>query len=395
MKRISILGSAGSIGENAIRVANAVRDRFRVAGLAVEKNYRRVLEQAVECGAKHVAVADEGCANRCALEAPSGITVHRGVEGLKEVAALGGVDVVLCSVVGMAGLAPVMAAIAAGSDVALATKEVLVAAGSAVTDACARHRRRLIPVDSEHSAVFQCLCGHKPDDVDIAVPLRGRFGNLRRIILTASGGPFFSRCNVDFDAVTVDEALAHPTWSMGRKVSVDSATLMNKGLEIIEAAWLFGVDAGLVDVVVHPESIVHSMVEFCDGSMLAQLSMPDMRFAIQYALSYPERIDGGLPALDPVAAGKLTFESPDPVRFPCLALARRAGMQGGTMPAVLNAANHEAVSRFLDGAITFAGIWSIVERVMDRHEIVKDPCLEEIIEADRWASGEAAAIKAG
>jgi 1-deoxy-D-xylulose-5-phosphate reductoisomerase len=281
-------------------------------------------------------------------------------------------DIVLCAVVGTAGLKPAMAAIRNGTDVALATKEILVAAGGIVTAACRRHNSRLLPVDSEHSAIFQCLDG------------AGR-GQVARILLTASGGPFESRPDVDLNTVGVDEALDHPRWNMGKKVTVDSATLMNKGLEIMEAKWLFGVGLDQIDVVVHPESIVHSLVEFVDGSVMAQLSVPDMRFAIQYAFTYPERLHGGLPELDLARMGSLNFRKPDPGRFPCLGLALEAARRGGTMPAVLNAANEVAVHRFLDGRIAFSGIWRTVESTMRKHDVINDPGLEEIIRSDAWA----------
>jgi 1-deoxy-D-xylulose-5-phosphate reductoisomerase len=251
-----------------------------------------------------------------------------------------------------------------------------VAAGRMVMACAARHKARVLPVDSEHSAVFQCLEGQAPRSV-------------RRLVPTASGGPFAARPEVDFDRVTVAEALKHPRWNMGRKVSVDSATLMNKGLEIMEARWLFDIPLDRIDVVIHPESIVHSLVEFADGNVLAQLSPTDMRYPIQHALTWPERADGGLPALDLVALGALHFRAPDAARFPCLALARQAARTGGTMPAVLNAANEEAVSRFLKGQIGFSGIWKLVEAVMARHTVDPNPGLGHIIEADRWARAEA------
>jgi 1-deoxy-D-xylulose-5-phosphate reductoisomerase len=271
--------------------------------------------------------------------------------------------------------------------VALATKEVLVAAGAIVTEAAARHGGRILPVDSEHSAVFQCLenrgqrsgvRGQKPE-------AGGQHPEVKRIILTASGGPFALKPDIDFDKVTVSEALRHPRWNMGKKVTVDSATLMNKGLEIMEAHWLFGVPVEKIDVVVHPESIVHSMVEFVDGSVLAQLSLPDMRFAIQYALTYPERVDGRLPALDLAQMGPLHFKEPDEKGFPCLRLAREAARAGGTMPAVLNAANEIAVQKFLDGKTTFSGIGRLVEGVMAQHKVKTKPDWNDMIEADAWA----------
>lgn len=281
-------------------------------------------------------------------------------------------DIVVCAVVGMAGLGPVLAALGNGTDVALATKEVLVAAGHVVRKACAATGARLLPVDSEHSAIFQCLSGSDS-------------GAVRRLLLTASGGPFGNRPEVDLGSVTIEEVLDHPRWDMGPKVTVDSATLMNKGLEIMEAHWLFDVPVENIEVVVHPESIVHSLVEFVDGSLMAQLTVPDMRFAIQYALTYPDRCDGGLPGTDIVEVGPLHFGRPDADRFPCLALARRAARVGGTMAAVLNAANEVAVNGFLAGRIPFPAIWETVEAVMDDHDPVEDPDLDTILEADSWA----------
>lgn len=371
MKKIVLLGSTGSIGENTLRVVEALPAHLCVIAVGVEKNYVRALEQAREFGARVVAVTDPEAAERCAREAPSGIDVLAGPEGIEEAARLEEADVVVCAVVGMAGLAPVMAALECGTDVALATKEVLVAAGALVMQACARSGARLLPVDSEQSAIFQCLTSAVSD--------------VRRLVLTASGGPFWQSAGVDFDTVTIEQVLAHPSWNMGKKVSVDSATLMNKGLEIMETGWLFDVPLARIDVILHQESIVHSMVEFRDGSVIAQLSPPDMRFAIQYALTYPERHDGGLPQLDLAATEALHFGKPDLDRFPCLQLARQAALRGGTMPAVLNAANEVAVETFLAGDIPFSGIWHLVERAMKRHDVVNSPDLDAIIDADAWA----------
>lgn len=384
MKRVILLGSTGSIGESALRVAAALPERVRIAGLAVQSGYRRALEQASRFGVQHVAVADPEAARRCAAEAPPGIRVYAGDSGLEELAALPDADLVLCAVVGLAGLKPVMAALRAGHDVALATKEVLVSAGQVVMEAAARQGCRILPVDSEHSAIFQCLTG-RGGGPDAPRPA----DDIRRLLLTASGGPFAFRPEVDLGAVTPEIALNHPRWTMGRKVTIDSATLMNKGLEIMEAHWLFGVPVARIEVLLHPESIVHSLVEFCDGSLLAQLSEPDMRFAIQYALTWPEHVAGGLPTLDLAAAGSLRFARPDEQRFPCLGLARRAADGGGTLPAVLNAANEIAVQRFLDGRIRFPDIWGVVEGVMDKHAAVRHPSLDDVLEADAWARREA------
>ena len=375
-KRIVILGSTGSIGENALRVAAALPEHLEVVGIASRTNFKRLLEQAQEFNVKHVAVGDADAAAACSRVAPRGTAVLAGEAGVEQLAAMENVQTVVCALVGMAGLKSVMAALHGGTDVALATKEVLVAAGKRVMECAARNQARILPVDSEHSAIFQCLEGHTAASV-------------RRLILTASGGPFASQGNVDFDRVTVADALRHPRWNMGRKVTVDSATLMNKGLEIMEAHWLFGVPYDRIDVVIHPESIVHSMVEFVDGSVLAQMSPPDMRFAIQHALTWPERMDGGLPSLDLAKMGSLHFKSPDLARFPGLGLARQAAITGGTMPSVLNAANEIAVQNFLDGKISFAGIWHTVEAVMSRHHSIAEATLEEIDHADQWSRQEA------
>ena len=404
MKNVVILGSTGSIGRNALRVARALPARVRVVGLAANRDWRRVLDQAARFDVRHVALADPAAARRGAAAAPRGVRVYAGAAGVATLAAAAGADLVLCAVVGLAGLRPVLAAVANGTDVALATKEVLVAAGRIVTAACAKHGARLLPVDSEHSAILQCLTG-RPRATDgwqtRRTPARRRLAGLlpracddvRRIVLTASGGPFGSRPEVNLNTVSVREVLRHPRWSMGRKVTVDSATLMNKGLEIIEAHWLFGFPLDRIEVVVHPESVVHSLVEFADGALLAQLSVPDMRFAIQYALVYPERVDGGLPALRLARMGGLHFEEPDRKRFPCLGLAREAGRRGGTLPAVLNAANEVAVKKFLDRQTRFSGIWRVVEAVMDKHRVVRSPSLEDILAADDWARRTAEEIR--
>lgn len=371
MKNIILLGSSGSIGESTISVVRSLPDKLRLTGLAVQTNYQRALEQAVEFGVNRICVADAASAEKCRREAPSGIRIFSGNDGLEELAGGDNADIVLCAVVGMAGLKPVLSAVGAGHDVALATKETLVAGGHIVSEACKKTGARLLPVDSEHSAVFQCI-GQSRKDV-------------ARIHLTASGGPFLRREDMDFDTVTVEQALNHPRWDMGRKVTIDSATLMNKGLEVMEARWLFDIDLDCIDVVIHPESIVHSLVEFIDGSFLAQMSVPDMRFAIQYALSWPERWRSDLPKTDLASIATLNFALPDAKRFPCLGLARTAAHTGGTMPAVLNAANEIAVEQFLNGRIRFSGIWETVEKVMEKHKVIDSPDLEAIMAADKWA----------
>ena len=390
MKSIVLLGSSGSIGESTLRVVDALPSRLRVAGLAVNRNYGRALEQALKYGVRHIAVADPEMARRCAAEAPAGVRVHHGAKGVEELASMEGADTVVCALVGIAGLRPVLAAAGRGAEIALATKEVLVAAGAIVTEACRRSGARLIPVDSEHSAILQCLeareAGSEEPGRRVRTPVvNGPRSDVRRIILTASGGPFASKPEVDLNRVTIAEALKHPRWHMGRKVTVDSATLMNKGFEVLEARWLFDMPTDRIDVLIHPESIVHSLVEFVDGSLLAQMSLPDMRFAIQYALTRPDRVDGALPRLDLAAMGRLHFAVPDETRFPALGLAREADRIGGTLPAVLNAANEVAVDRFLDGTIPFAGIWRLVADVVARHTVTRDPSLDDIVAADAWA----------
>lgn len=371
-RNLVILGSTGSIGRSALRVVQALPGRFRVLGLAVNRQDGEVLQQAREFQAPCVAVADPAAARRAAAAAPAGVRVLAGPEGLLELVAQPGVDLVLAAIVGMAGLPPVLRALELGVDVALATKETLVVAGAQVMAARLKSGARLLPVDSEHSAIFQCLEGRPANHV-------------RKLILTASGGPFAAQPELDLNTVTVAAALRHPRWKMGRKVTVDSATMMNKGLEVIEARWLFDMDLERIEVMLHPESIVHSMVELTDGSLLAQLSVSDMRFAIQYALTWPQRLDGQLPPLDLARLGALHFSLPDMQRFPCLALARAAARAGGTMPAVLNAANEVAVEEFLADRLSFAGIWRVVEQTMAAHQMQNNPDLAAIMHADNWA----------
>jgi len=379
VKRIVILGSSGSIGDSTIRIVRALPEAFEIVGIAVDRSVDTALAHAREFGIPKVAVSNPEAAEEARRNAPAGTEILAGPEGVVELAALDGVDIVVGAIVGMAGLRPVLAALEQGTDIALATKEVLVAAGHVVTETCRRTGARLLPVDSEPSAIFQCIAG-KPD------------GQLRRLILTASGGPFSSQPDLDLASVTVDQALNHPRWDMGPKVTIDSATLMNKGLEVLESSWLFDMPLDRIDVVVHPESIVHSMVEFLDGSILAQLSLPDMRFAIQYALTHPGRLESDLPILPITEMGALHFGAPDVDRFPCLALARAAGVAGGTCPAVLNAANEIAVARFVEREITFPGIWKTVEQVLEKHTRVDSPGLNDVVDADAWARAQAAEV---
>jgi len=371
-------------------VIDALPGRFRVAGLAAATSYERILEQAVRFGVNRIALSDPVAANSAkVLAAENNIEVLSGDEGVAELAASDNADIVICSLVGLSGLRPVISAIKAGKDVALATKEVLVAAGRLVMDLAAKHGVNILPIDSEHSALFQCM---QARDLSLACINRGissetfaEDSHIQRLVLTASGGPFALKPDVDFDTVTVDSALNHPRWKMGPKVTIDSATMMNKGFEILEAHWLFNVPVDKIDVVVHPESIVHSMVSFVDGSTLAQLSDPDMRLAIQYALSWPDRYSSGLPLTDLISQGKLTFFKPDENRFPCLRLIREAATTGGTMPAVVNAADEVAVAAFLDGKITFSRIWSLIEDVMGIHDVRECDSLETVFEVDSWA----------
>jgi 1-deoxy-D-xylulose-5-phosphate reductoisomerase len=381
-KRVVILGSTGSIGESALKVARDIPERMEVVGLAAGRSAQALLAQAAEFKPRAVALYDTAELDAIRGHLPPGTACHGGPEGLIELATLPEADMVLISIVGTAGLAPALAAIRAGKDIAVASKEILVMAGEEVTREAARHNVTILPVDSEHNAIFQCLAGE---------PAR----HIRRLILTASGGPFRKTPAAELGKVTPAQALKHPTWNMGRKITIDSATLFNKGLEMIEARWLFGVPMSQVDVVVHPQSIVHSLVEFVDGSQLAQLSHSDMCFPIQYAVTYPDRLPNRLKPLCLAEMGSLTFEAPDPEKFPALRLAREAGTTGGTLPAVLNAANEIAVPAFLDGKILFPAIWHIVEAVMKRHKTVAHPGLDEILKADAWARAAAREEVAG
>jgi 1-deoxy-D-xylulose-5-phosphate reductoisomerase len=375
MKGISIIGSTGSIGTQALDVAAHLPDRLRVVALAAGSQVEVLAEQVRRFRPRLVSVGSAEAAGRLAALLREGAEgplpeILYGPAGLEAVATHPDARMVLTSVVGALGLNPTLAAIHAGKDIALANKETLVAAGELVMAAARQRGVRIIPVDSEHSALYQCLVGEHP-------------GRIRRLLLTGSGGPFRGR--KDLSGVTREEALKHPRWVMGAKITIDSATLMNKALEMIEARWLFDVPMERIEVVIHPQSIVHSMVEFVDGSVMAQLGITDMRLPIQYALTYPERVAGFLPPLDLIQWGALTFEAPDTDTFPSLNYARQAVSIGGTMPAVLNAANEVAVSRFLAGEIPFAGIFATVRDVMERHDARPATDLEVILEADRWA----------
>ena len=376
MKRVILLGSSGSIGESTCKVARALPDKMKIVGLGVAKSTERLLEQAKEFGVKALAVSDPQAAEKVKSKLPEGAKFLPGAEGLARMVEETEADMVLVAIVGTAGLAPALAALRSGKDLAVASKEILVLAGSAVMAEAKKRKRQVLPVDSEHNAIFQCLQGANEKEV-------------RKVILTASGGPFRQSRAAELEKVTVAQALKHPTWSMGKKITIDSATMFNKGLEMIEAHWLFGLPMKQVEVVVHPQSIVHSMVEFIDGSVLAQLSVTDMCFPIQYAVTFPERMPSGLPPLDLAKLGSLTFEAPDEKRFPALRLAREAGEAGGTLPGVFNAANEVAVEAFLAEQIPFPRIWGMVEEVMQKHTTLSSPDLDAIIEADRWARSEA------
>jgi 1-deoxy-D-xylulose-5-phosphate reductoisomerase len=393
-KRVVVLGATGSIGESALKVARDIPERMEVVGLAANTNAKKLAAQANAVRPKAVCLVDESKIGelRAALEyAPR---IFSGENGLIEIACLDEAEMVLVAVVGTGGLRPALAAIEAGKDLAVASKEILVMAGEIVMREAAAKGVMILPVDSEHNAIFQCLdCGAS---LQLANQSRGQLEklphkNVSRLILTASGGPFRETAASEFESITIERALRHPTWEMGPKITIDSATLFNKGLEMIEAHWLFGVEMKRVEVVIHPQSIVHSMVEFADGSVLAQLSHSDMCFPIQYAVTWPERVPNSLPPLDFGKLRQLEFATPRYEDFPALNLARRAGDEGGTLPAVLNASNEIAVAAFLDGRISFPRIWQTVEEVMNRHSSVAKPTLDAILRADQWARAEASA----
>ena len=385
-KRVVVLGATGSIGESALKVAHDIPERMEVVGLAANQNARKLAEQANRVRPAAVCLVDESKLNelRDALEYEP--RIFTGAQGLVEIACLAEAEMVLVAVVGTGGLQPALAAIEAGKDLAVASKEILVMAGEIVMREAKEKGVQVLPVDSEHNAIFQCLDGQGKR------PISNGEGDVRRLILTASGGPFRQTPAEQFETITVEQALKHPTWNMGPKITIDSATLFNKGLEMIEAHWLFGVEMKRVEVVIHPQSIVHSMVEFSDGSVLAQLSHSDMCFPIQYAVTWPERVPNSLPPLDFGKLRQLEFATPRYEDFPALNLARRAGEEGGTLPAVLNAANEVAVSAFLERKITFPRIWHVVGSVMDRHTNVAHPDLNAILRADQWAREEAAKL---
>ena len=386
-KRVVILGATGSIGESALNVARDIPERMEIVGLAAKSNAQKLAAAANEVRPESVCLVDETQIDvlRKALDYQPRIL--SGEAGLLEIACLIDAHMVLVAIVGTGGLRPALAAIKAGKDLAVASKEILVMAGEIVMREARDKSVHVLPVDSEHNAIFQCLEAARlragRDDVV------GSPRDVRRIILTASGGPFRETPRTRFNSITPEQALKHPTWNMGPKITIDSATLFNKGLEMIEAHWLFAVEMDRVEVVIHPQSIVHSMVEFTDGSTLAQLSYSNMCFPIQYAVTWPDRVPNSLPPLDFSKLSKLEFSTPRYEDFPALNLARRAGETGGTSPAVMNAANEVAVSAFLDRKVRFTEIWGIVEQVMNQHTPVAHPDLDAILGADQWARTQA------
>lgn len=384
VKQLAVLGSTGSIGVTTLDLVARFPERFAVVSLAAGRNVERLADQVRRFHPRLVATADgdAAAALRAAVPEFDG-TILAGLEGIEQVAVAPEAQLVISALVGALGLHPTLRAIAAGKDVALANKEVLVVAGELVQEAARRARVNVFPLDSEHNAIYQAMHGHRRSDV-------------RRIILTASGGPFLRTPREELRTVTTAQALKHPIWKMGSKITIDSSTLMNKGLEVIEAHWLFGLAPEQIDVVIHPQSIVHSMVEYVDGSVLAQLGIPDMSIPISYILAYPERLAlTHLPSLDLVQAGHLDFVAPDLERFPCLGLAYRALRLKGTAPAVLNAANEVLVDAFLNGRIGYLDIPRIAHAVLERHELVAHPVLDELLAADTWARRAAGELTVG
>lgn len=372
MKRLSILGSTGSIGVQTLSIVEAFSDRFEVVALGAGKNIEVLREQIAKFKPRVVSVLTEELSRVLSRELPDPPEILHGIEGLIRIATLEEADVVVSALVGAIGLIPTLSAVKTGKTIALANKESLVMGGKIIMGEARKAGVDVLPIDSEHCAIFQCMVGHQEKDV-------------HRIILTASGGPFLHYPIERLKDVSPQEALKHPRWEMGRKVTIDSATLMNKGLEIMEAYWLFDLSVEQIDVQIHPQSIVHSMVEYVDGSVLAQMGIPDMRIPISYALSYPDRLNLDVPSLDLLEVGELTFLPPDPIRFPALELANRAITMGETMPAVLNAANEIAVHAYLKGGVTFTEIPKAIEATMEAHEIQEVQTVDDLLRADHWA----------
>ena len=374
MKNIVVLGSTGSIGKNTLEVARNLKDKFRVVGLSSNSRWELLAEQIEEFKPTCVALNDRQLAEKLKRRfTDNNLKILTGNNCLKEIVSNQEVDVVVLAVVGAVGLPAAIETVQQGKILALANKESLVMAGHIVMPLAKKNQ--ILPVDSEHSAIFQSLQSGKP-------------GEIKRVIITASGGPFYDYPSDKLSDVTTEQALKHPTWQMGQKITIDSATLMNKALEIIEAKWLFNLKAEQIDVVIHPQSIIHSMVEFCDGSVVAQMGMPDMKVPIQYALTYPERMPLSVQPLNLSNIGSLTFKKPDMEKFPALKLGYEAAREGGTMGATLNAANEVAVQAFLNGQIKFTEIATSVEKVINNHHYIKNPCLEDILTADAWARQE-------
>ncbi len=372
-KKLSILGSTGSIGENTLLVADNLGEQIDILYLSANRNVERLIEQAQKYYPKTVAIVDEEAGKKVTSALNGQIEVLTGREGLLELAGRDDVDIVLNGLVGSAGMEPTLRSVEAGVDVALSNKESLVMAGSIINEAKQKSGAKIFPVDSEHSAIWQCLAGEDMADV-------------RKIILTGSGGPFRTKNVETFINITPKEALNHPNWDMGNKITIDSATMMNKGLEVIETYWLFGLKADEIDIVVHPQSIIHSMVEFADRSIKAQLGVPDMKIPIQYALTYPRHSAAQWEELDFIKTGQLTFEAPDLEKFPCIKLAYEALRAGGSTPAVLNVANEQAVYNFLDGEIKFTDIPAIIEKACAEHHYIAEPTLEDLLELEIWAT---------
>jgi 1-deoxy-D-xylulose-5-phosphate reductoisomerase len=380
MKSIAILGSTGSIGVSTLKLVRSFPDRFRARGLVAGRNLERLAEQILEFSPEWVSIGKKEDIPRLqTLLRKQKTEILWGEEGAKTIATAPEVDLVIAAIVGGAGLVPTLAAVQAGKEVGLANKEALVMAGEIFIREARQRGARLMPVDSEHSAIFQCLQGHRKEDVD-------------RIILTASGGPFLRTTLKTLNRVTVKQALKHPNWKMGPKITIDSATMMNKGLEVVEARWLFDTEPSRIEVVIHPESIVHSMVRYQDGTIIAQLGIPDMQIPIAYALSYPNRLKMNLPSLELTQKGKLNFLPVEKKRFPALNMAYEALAVGGTMPAVLNAANEVAVGAFLDKRIGFRDIHRLIEKTTEAHAWTRPKDLAEILEVDRWARAHATAF---
>jgi len=382
MKNIAILGSSGSIGQNTLAVVRSLPKQFKIIALSVNSDIVTLRKQIEEFRPPFVCVKDKRAAYKLKSQVGSLTKVSSADEGLEQLVSNKEIQQIMFAISGSAALVPLINAIKAGKDIALANKEAMVMAGSIIMRLAEKHKIRILPVDSEQSAIWQSMGG-------------SNYADIKRVYLTASGGPLNSLAISKFKQVTIEKVLAHPRWKMGKKITVDSATLMNKGLELIEAMFLFNLEAKKIKVLIHPEALIHSMVEFCDGVIMAQLSVTDMRIPIQYALSYPKRLPSNLKGIDFYRLSKLHFEKPDLKKFPCLGLAYQAAADLGSMPAVMNAANEESVNNFLNKRISFLAIPKIVEKVMQRHKKIANPDLSDIIKADAWARQEALLLAGG